>query len=61
MTTDETGEQLYVDDPIIDVATGKHVHVISLDEARGKVLMSTGVTTRCNRVRYNPLGRQRPS
>lgn len=55
---DVDGEPLYVRDWIVDLATGAQVFVVSLDRDRGKVLMSSGPTTRGDRVRFVRAGKE---
>jgi hypothetical protein len=55
---DVDGEPLYERDWILDLATGKQVFVVAVDRERGKVLMSSGPTTRGNRVRYLRAGKE---
>lgn len=55
---DVDGEPLYERDWILDLATGAQVFVVAIDRERGKVLMSSGPTTRGNRVRYLRAGKE---
>lgn len=55
MTADADGERLYVDDTVEDLARTPHpvVRVISFPKP-GWVFLTSGVTTRSERVRFRP-------